>query len=317
MLGFDYKKTKTKAEAVDALRAGGRVLAGGSDLLTLVKKRIETPKFLVDVSEINDMNTIGMNGDTLVIGAAATVTSLAENDAVRKDFPMLAEAAKSVASPQIRNVGTVGGNLCQRPRCWYFRSNRFPCYRKGGDVCFAVTGESQSNAIFGGAACFAVNPSDLAPALVALGATAVVLSSQGERRMPIESLFIGPHEDITKEVALKQDELLVAVEVPRPPAGTKMTYRKLRERQTFDFALVSLAMSLGANSIRVVLGGVAPVPWRSLEAEKILQESSITEERAKQAAEAATALARPMERNGFKVEMIQGLIISTAMSLTK
>ena len=317
MLSYSYKRPKTTAEAVAALQEGGRVVGGGSDMLSLVKQRIETPKVLVDISEVKELIGIAVNGDILTIGAATTLTSLAENETVRKDFLMLNEAVKSVASPQIRNIGTVGGNLCQRPRCWYFRSPLFSCYRKGGDTCFAVTGENQFNCLFGGAACFIVSPSDLAPALVALSATAIVTGKQGQRRIPMEEFFVTPHQDYTQEVALKQDELLVAVEVPRPTAGTKMTYRKVRERQTFDFAQVSLAISIGPQSARVVFGGVAPIPWRSIEAENILQGGAITEERAKQAAAAATKMARPMEKNGYKVAMLQGLIISTALSLAK
>ncbi|MHB1654351.1 MAG: FAD binding domain-containing protein [Desulfitobacteriaceae bacterium] len=317
MLSFSYKRPKTTAEAVAALQEGGRVMAGGSDLLSLVKQRIEVPKVLVDISEVKELSGIALNGDILTIGAACTLQSLAENEIIHKDFSMLSEAVISVASPQIRNAGTVGGNLCQRPRCWYFRSPLFSCYRKGGDTCFAVTGENQYNSIFGGAACFFVSPSDLAPALVALGANAVVASKQGQRRIPLEEFFVLPLQDYTREIILNPDELLLAVEVPRPTAGTKMTYRKLRERQTFDFALVSVAMSLGTQSVRVVLGGVAPIPWRSVEAEKILQGGAITEERAKQAAEAATKMARPMEGNSFKVAMLQGLIATTALSLAQ
>lgn len=315
MLSYSYKRPKTTDDALTALQTGGRVVAGGSDLLTLMKDRIETPKVLVDISEIQELNGIKLNGSTLTIGATTTLTTIADDPTVQKNFPMLAEAAKAAASPQIRNVGTIGGNLCQRPRCWYFRSPRFACYRKGGNQCFAVTGESTFHALFDGAACFVVSPSDTAPALVALGANAVVTNKQGQRRIPLEQFFIGPQQDILHEVVLKPDDLLVAVEVLLPAAGTKMTYQKMRERQAFDFAIVSVAMSLSPQSAHVVLGGVAPIPWRATEAEKILQGGPITEGRAQQAAEAVTKLARPMEKNGYKIPLIHGLITSTALSL--
>ena len=316
MLSYDYKRPTTTAEAVTALQNGGRVVGGSSDILTLIKEQIETPKNLVDISEIKELSNINLSGNTLSIGAAVTITTLAENAAVIKNYPIVEQAAKSIASPQIRHVGTVGGNLCQRSRCWYFRNPRFNCYRKGGSTCFAVTGKNEYHAILGGAGCFMVCPSDLAPALIALGATAIITGSKGQRKLPLEKFYIGPLEDITREVVIGPGELLTSVEVPLPPASAKMAYQKVRERQTFDFATVSLAMIIAPRFARVVLGGIAPTPLRSLDAEKILQGGSITEDRAQQAGEAVTKFARPMEDNGYKIDLVQGLIRSTALSLT-
>lgn len=316
MLSFDYKRPKTTAEAVSDLQNGGRVVGGSSDILTMIKQRIETPNSLVDISEVKELSTLNLSGSTLSIGATVTISTLANNDTVKKSYPMLALAANSIASPQIRHVGTVGGNLCQRPRCWYFRNPRFECYRKGGNTCFAVTGRNEYHGILGGAGCFMVSPSDLAPALIAFGATAILTSSKGQRRIPLENFYISPLENITQETVIKPGELLTSVEVPLPPAGAKMIYSKIRERQAFDFATISLAMIIAPQFVRVVLGGVAPIPWRSVDAEKILQGGTITEDRAKQAGIAATQFARPMEDNGYKIELVQGLIRSSALTLT-
>lgn len=317
MLSFDYKRPTTTAEAVNDLQNGGRVVGGSSDILTLIKERIETPKHLVDISEVKELSKINLSGSTLSIGATATITEILDNDTIKKNFPILSQAALSIASPQIRHVGTIGGNLCQRPRCWYFRNTRFNCYRKGGSSCFAVTGRNEYHAILGGAGCFMVYPSDLAPALIALGATAIITGPKGQRKVAMEKFYIGPLKDITREVVVEPGELLTSIEVPVPPSGAKMVYKKVRERQAFDFATVSLAMIMAPGFVRVVLGGVAPIPWRSLDAEKILQGGTITEDRAQQAGEAVTKFARSMENNGYKVDLVQGLIRSTALSLAQ
>ena len=314
MLSFDYKRPTTLAEAVSELQNGGRVVSGASDLLALVKDHIETPKYLVNITEITELSKIALNGNTLTIGAAVKLTALANNADVKQAFPMIIEAAKSIASPQIRNVGTVGGNLCQRLRCWYFRNKRFECYRKGGKTYFAVTGRNNVHAILGGAGCFHVNSSDLAPALIALDAAAIIANKDGQRKIPLSDLYCNLLQDITKEVILNTNEMLVSVEVPLPPAGAKMTYKKVRERETFDFALVSVAMVIAPQYARVVLGGVASTPWRSSEAESALK-NGVSEATAAKAGEDAVHWARPMENNQFIVELVQGLIKSTALSL--
>ncbi|MGZ5495804.1 MAG: FAD binding domain-containing protein, partial [Candidatus Aminicenantales bacterium] len=211
--------------------------------------------------------------------------------------------------PQLRNMGTVGGNLCQRPRCWYYRDPQVVCRKKGGFNCFAYQGRNKYHCIFGGSGCFIVYPSDLAPALISLGATATIATAKGDKTIPLEAFYAGPDVDVTRENVLAKGQFLKSVWVPAPKAGQKSAYVKLEERGTWDFALVSAAVAGvvkgGAlTEISIVMGGVAPVPWRLKKAEDALRGKPVTEAVIRQAADAALADASPLRENGYKTDLV-------------
>jgi xanthine dehydrogenase YagS FAD-binding subunit len=312
---FTYTAPRDLISTLDRLAAPGThaVMGGGTDLVNSMKSYIETPADIVDIQGVQELQTLDTSGDPVHIGVGVKLVDMLASAPLMQLFPILGDAANVVATPQLRNVGTVGGTLCQRPRCWYFRSEDFNCLRKGGSECYAILGENRYHAILGGTGCFIVHPSDLAPALIALGAQAVISSAAGTRSIPLESFFIGPEVDVHRENVLEPGEMLVRVDVPRPASGQRGVYLKARGRQTWDFATTAAAVSLvmsgsTCTSARVVLGGVAPKPWRAPDAEAALQGRSITAAVAAQAAAAAMKLARPMQYNAYKIDQVQVLI---------
>jgi xanthine dehydrogenase YagS FAD-binding subunit len=312
-----------KANSQRGARNRAQVLAGGQDLLTEMKEHLAEPDVVVNLKGIRGLDEIRAEGSGLAIGALVRLADLEENERVRTAFPMLAEAARSVASPQIRSVGTVGGNLCQRPRCWYFRNEHAKCIKKGGSECFSHDGLNKYNAILGGGPSWIVHPSDLAPALVALGAKATVRGSSGTRTVPLEEFFTLPSEgSVLQENVLQDDEILERVDVPAAPAGSRGTYLKFKERGSFDFALASVAVSVVVQSgkvseARLVLGGVAPVPWRCPDAEKALVGKALDAETFRAAAEAALQGAEPLAQNAYKVPLAKGLVVRALQSLAR
>jgi len=242
-----------------------------------------------------------------------TVSELAEFQAVRKNYPGLRQAALSLASPQLRHLGTVGGNLCQRPRCWYYRDGSVHCRKKGGSRCFAFTGRSKYHAILGGSGCFIVHPSDLAPMLIALGASVQIQGPKNEKRIPLEDFFQPPGADVRKENILDKDQFVSGVLLPKAQAFTHSCYVKYRERGAWDFALVSAAAVGQKNgdyyrNLRLVLGGVAPVPWRLKEAERMLDGRPLTEESIGKAAAEELKKARVLKDNAYKLDLIPQVI---------
>ncbi len=330
MRGFELYDAGTVQEAVELLKRFGdrpagtvKVLGGGSDLVGGVMKDwvagkgMPIPEVLIDLTTIKDLAGVRATSDGVTIGAATTLSEVIDSKDVATRFPLLVEAALSVASPLIRNFGTLGGNVNQRPRCWFFRGEDFNCYKKGGDFCYAVTGDNRYHAIIGGELCYIVHPSDTATALLALGAKAKVAGVAGEREVPFDSYFIGPREDVLRENVLKKDEFMTHVAIPNPPAGTKFGWTKLKDRQVYDFALVSVAAAFQAeNGVwkdgRITLGGVAPVPYRAKVVEDALKGKSIKDS-VKQAAAAIRTVARPMSLNGYKVDLAAGLIERTIL----
>lgn len=297
------------------------VIAGGTDLLGELKEYIETPAKVVNLKTIPGLDEIKADASGLTIGALATVGNIAAHPTIQEHYTVLAEAAASVASPQIRNVGTLGGNLCQRPRCWYYRNPEIICLKKGGDVCYAVEGLSKYHAIFGGGPVYIVHPSDTAPALIALGATVKIIGPDGEKTMPLEEFFILPDMNPQRENVLEPNEVVAEVHVPKPSANTKSFYIKARERGSFDFALSSVAAAFEMNGstcggASIVLGGVAPIPWRSKEAEAALNGVRITEAVAKRAGSEAVKNAEPLNDNGYKVALTQNLVSRAAMKVS-
>ncbi|MGB7158492.1 MAG: xanthine dehydrogenase family protein subunit M, partial [Tepidisphaeraceae bacterium] len=250
-----------------------RPLAGGQDLLTTMKEYITQPSRVVNLKQIPGLDKV--EGDAksgLKIGALVTLAQLEEHPEIVKNFPGLAEAAHSVASPQIRNLGTIGGNLCQRPRCWYFRLEHVVCIKKGGAECYAQSGENKYNAILGGGPSYIVHPSDLAPMLVALDAKVTIVGPGGSRDLPLEKFFTRPSVNVRRENVLANDEIITHVHVPATPFAARSTYLKFRERESLDFAMsaVAAAVELDGQNVkqaRIVLGGVAPIPWRVVKAE--------------------------------------------------
>jgi xanthine dehydrogenase YagS FAD-binding subunit len=310
---FSYVRPTTLAQAIGHAGApGAKVLAGGTDLLGCLRDRIVDAPTVVSLTRVAELRGIEEAGSGLRIGALATVAEVARHPLVNQKYVALARAAASVASPQLRNQGTIGGNLCQRPRCWYFRGD-FQCTRKGGDTCYAMDGENQYHCIFGGSSCVMVHPSDTATALVALGAKASVAGPRGNRTVALESFFVLPEQDTTKENALGPGEILTEVIIPAPPAAFASTYRKVRARGTWDFALAGVAVALSfkestIQTARLVLGAAAPIPWRSTEAEKVLVGSRLDRKTIDRAAAAAVKGAVPLEQNEYKVAMFRGLV---------
>src|ERR1700688_669880 len=252
----------------------------GSDLLALVKERIVKPDVVINLKTIkgNDQVTAASGG--VNIGGLITLDALSRNAAVRRDYAVLAEAAESVATPQIRNFGTLAGNIAQRPWCWYFR-NGFPCFKAGGNQCFSVTGENQFHAIFGGGPSYIVHPSDTAPALVALDAKFRIVGPSGERTLAAADFFVLPKQNAARENVLADDEVLAGIELPAQRPGTRSTYHKILDREAWTHAVVSAAVVLEMDkdvcrNARIVLGGVAPIPWRLPEVERLLAGQRIT-----------------------------------------
>ncbi len=311
---FSYIRPASLSEAVDQLsKPGARAHAGGTDLVGCLRDRVFDARLVVSLAGLRELRGISTAPDgALRIGALTTVADVAAHPLVAQKYAALASAASLVASPQIRNQGTIGGNLCQRPRCWYFRGD-FDCARKGGQTCYAMGGENQIHAIFGASACLAVHPSDTATALVMLGARAIVAGRRGTRSVPLESFFLLPEEDMTKENVLQPGEILTEVVVPPPPAGFVSAYRKVRTRGAFDFALAALAVGLSfskgrVDTPRIVLGAAALKPWRAADAEKILAGARLDAKTIGLAANAAIRGAVALEQNDYKIPMFRGLV---------
>jgi xanthine dehydrogenase YagS FAD-binding subunit len=325
MKAFEWVSPKSVNEAVGLLKSApagddaddtARVIAGGQDLLTTMKDYITRPVRVVNLKGIRGLDRI--EGDArkgLTIGALVTLTALEEHAEVRRSFPALAEAAHSVATPQIRNLGTVGGNLCQRPRCWYYRLEEAVCLKKGGSECYAAKGENKYNAILGGGPSYIVHPSDLAPVLLALGASVNVTGAGGRRTIPLDKFFTLPSEgNIRRENVLQNDEIITEIQVPASNFAARSTYLKFKERDSLDFALASVAaaIEMGSNGAvkqaRIVLGGVAPVPWRVPQAENFLTGKTLNQDSVAETARLAIEGAKPLEKNAYKVPLTQALV---------
>jgi xanthine dehydrogenase YagS FAD-binding subunit len=320
---FAYVNATSEKEAVAALSTErGKVLplAGGMDLLGLMKDYVAQPDTLVNVKSLPSTIAVPAQGLT-TIGAAVRVADVAANDALGKAYPALTYAAGEVGTPQIRNMGTVGGNIMQRPRCWYFRNEEFHCLKKGGARCFAVDGENQFHAIFGDAPCHIVHPSTLAVPVIAYGGRFRVIGPQGEREIEADKFFVMPDRNMYGETVLEPNELVTHVILPRQ-ANVKSAHYEVKFKQSHDWpvtmASVALAMSgTTVQSARVVLGAVAPVPWRSPAAEAVLKGKTITEQVAAEAADAAVKNAVPMSQNAYKVQLARTTLIRAIMKAVK
>ena len=311
MKTFAYVNPANEKEAVAALKNGGAALplAGGMDLLARLKDYIQQPDRLVNVKNALDATVTRMPDGGYKIGAAMKIVDLMENQDIARTYPAVLAASGDIGTPQIRNSGTVGGNINQRPRCWYFRNEEFVCFKKGGNRCFAPTGENQYHAIFGNSGpSHIVHPSSLAVPFVAYGARFRVIGSSGERELPASDYFTMPTpQNVQKENVLADDELLTHVILPAP-GNVKTGFYEVRFKESHDWPLAFSTVLLRMNgnmiaSARVVLGAVAPVPWRSEDAERALVGKPLDEATAAAAAEAAVRSAQPLSRNGYKVQI--------------
>jgi len=319
---FELVRAASAAQAKElfAAKSGAVYKAGGVDVLDHLKEHLVEPPRLVDLKTIPGLDQINVEGDgSLRIGALATLARVAAHEGVRKSHPALARACGEAASPQIRNVATLGGNVLQRPRCWYYRLESYKCIKKGGDTCYAIAGENRYHVIFGGGPSFPPHPSNAAVPLVAYGASFVLDGPKGPRTVPAAEFFVLPDKDPTRENVLEPGELLVEVKVPAAK-GWKSAYYEVRERQAFDWPLVSAAIAIKAEGgvvkdARVVLGQVAPVPWRSTAAEKALVGKAVDAASAEAAGKAAVEGAQPMTDNGYKVDLVTTLVRRTVATL--
>ena len=319
---FSYVNATSLKQVTSLLSDSGwgevMLIAGGTDLLSELKEYIETPKTLVNLKTLPDMDGISSDASGIKIGALTTVADIAMHPSIQQHYTVLAQAAASVATPQIRNIGTIGGNLCQRPRCWYYRDETVNCIKKGGDLCYAVDGLSKYHAIFGGDPVYIVHPSDIAPALIALNASMIITGPEGEKTMKVEEFFTLPSDNPFRENVLQPNEIVVEIQIPNPKPNTKSFYLKAREKGAPDFALASVAGVFEMDgrtcqSANIVLGGVAPKPWRSTEAETAVTGKMVNKAVSMKAGEEAVQKAQPLNDNEYKVTLTQNLISRAAM----
>jgi xanthine dehydrogenase YagS FAD-binding subunit len=308
---FAYVNPANEKEAVAALKSGGTALplAGGMDLLARMKDYIQQPDRIVNVKNALEATAVRTSDGGMKIGVAMKIVDLMEHQEISRSYPALARAAGEIGTPQIRNSGTVGGNINQRPRCWYFRNEEFVCFKKGGNRCFSPAGENQFHAIFGNnGPSHIVHPSNLAVPLVAYGARFRVFGSNGEREVPAADYFTMPTpQNVQKENILADDELLTHVILPAA-GNVKSGFYEIRYKESHDWplAFATVVATMNGNNVqsaRVVLGAVAPVPWRSEDAERALVGKPLNESTAAAAAEAAVRNAQPLSRNGYKVQI--------------
>jgi xanthine dehydrogenase YagS FAD-binding subunit len=316
MQRFAHINAYTVEEAISALQRYGSkasIIAGGTDILGKMKDDIlpNYPEALINIKTIQDLNIIRESDGILRIGALATLDNIADHPRIQSAYTTLAQAAARTASPHIRAMGTIGGNICQDVRCWYYRNpkNRFPCLRKGGGRCYAIDGDSRYHSIFGGSVeegCYAVHPSDTAPALVALNAEAVT----SKRIVPIEDFF---QVDVEKTTILDKDEIVTEIRIPKPENGSKSAFLKVALRKSIDFPIVNCAVSITESSnkvksARICLNAVYVKPYRAVRAETAVEGRSITKESAEDAALAAVSNVQPMKDNRYMVSIAQTLV---------
>ena len=307
MKAFTYKSARSEEEAVKALGPGALPLAGGTTLLNLMKERVVEPEVLVNLKAIRGFDRIEAVSDGLRIGAGVTLASLLENPAVARQYPAIAQAVETVATPQIRHMGTLGGNLCTRPPCWYFSHDLFACAKRGNaNTCPAREGENEYSSVFANEGpCVAVHGSSVAPALVALGAGVRIVGPSGAREIPLEKFFTLPKDNVLRENVLGNNEIVTHVSLGKPNAKSATYVVLHKESHDWPLGLASVALEMNGDvcgSARVVLGAVAPIPWRSPKAEGVLAGKKITGEVASAAAEAAVGGALPLSQNAYKVQ---------------
>ena len=316
---FEWTDARSVDEAIDQINDKSVVKAGGIDLMDRLKEGLDTPSRLVNIRTISGLDHVKEESGWLRIGPMVTLATIAEHPVIRQHYTVLGEAALKAATPQIRNMATVGGNLLQRPRCWYFRSDQFHCLRKGGDHCFAQDGENEYHAIFDNQICAIVHPSATACALTALGATVELRGKNGTREVALEELFVRPEKDVTREHVLNPGELLTEIRVPAPSDATRTAYTKLAQKESFDWPLAEVAVVLESrggmvSKASIVLGAAAPIPWRATAAEKALAGKPLSEQTARAAAAAAVQGANPLSQNAYKIPIFETVVRRTILA---
>lgn len=312
---FSYVRPDTVKDTVKHLnKTGAAIHAGGTDLIGCLREGIMHVDKVVSLNALSNISGIKETADGgLIIGALTTITEVAENPRVQEKYPGLSRGASEVASPQLRNQGTIGGNLCQKPRCWYYRGE-FNCLRKGGDTCYALGGEHQFHAIFGhDRICVITHPSDTAPPLAALGAKLKISGPDGKRTIPVENFHVLPRNNPQAETVLKPGEVITHIELPKPAKNLRSSYRKVRARRSWDFALAGVALALEMEDDKVIngsvfLSGAAPVPWRSQPVEDAIIGRRLDAAVIQKAAEAVVKDADPLPENTYKMDLFKGVI---------
>lgn len=294
------------------------IKAGGIDLLDLLKEGLVTPSRIVNIQTLPNMNRIVNDSAGLRIGSLVTLAQIAADANLKRSHTAIVDAAAHVATPQIRNVATMGGNLLQRPKCWYFRHEAFHCLKKGGDRCFALEGDNEFHAIFDNQTCPIVHASTMATPLMAMNASLVLTKGGNTRTVRLEEFFVTPEKDVQRENALQAGEIITEIRIPAPAANTRSAHIKQGERESFDWAIADVAVVLEqakgrVNRASIVLGAVAPIPWRAREAEAALTGKPLSEETARAAARAAVQGATPLSENGYKVPMLEAVVRRTIL----
>jgi len=316
MQTFKYVQPKSLSDAAGISEKEGDAavfFAGGTDVLGLIKNDIISPSEVINLKSIPGFDKIKPTGRLgLKIGALTTVSEIAENPVIMKKFKVLSEAANEVGSPQLRNVGTIGGNICQRPRCWYYREE-FDCIRKGGNICYAIGGENKYHCVVGGGPCYIVHPSDIAVALVALNAEFTITNGKDIKIVPADKFFVLPDQNSLQENILKPGEILTEIFIPELPASAGSSYIKFTERNVWDFAIVSVAAVVNKsgnkiNSGKIVLGGVAPIPWIDEDLNSMLSGMELSDSSIEDVAANMLMDAEPMEKNDYKIPLARNLV---------
>ncbi len=287
-----------------------QMLAGGTDLLAELKERVETPELVVNLKRIVELRKIRRTERGLEIGALVTLTAIAEHQEIAQGWPALVEAIQNTATPQLRNVGTIGGNLCQRPRCWYYRDESYLCRKKRGERCYALSGENEYHSIFNNDVCCATHPSNSAPVLMAYDALLEIAGPDRKRLLPIEEFFVSPDQDVTRENILQPNEVLTTIILPPGTESRTSAYVECREKQSFDWSLcgATINLRLEGNRIRrarIVLSAVAPTPLRRRDLEELVLGRRLDEELVHKVGRAAVAKATPLEHNRYKVSLLR------------
>lgn len=315
---FEYAMPENLSEALQCLKhPKTEIKAGGIDILDLMKEGITAPERLVNIRSLPELKFVRETEDGFWLGPNLTLAEIADDQKIQEHYRAVAQAAGGAATPQVRNIATLAGNLCQRPRCWYFRNQEFACLRKRGFRCFALEGENQYHAIFDtDQGCVMVHPSAMAVALIANHAEIQITSHKGIRTLPLEQFFVRPSKDMTKETVLRDDEIITELKIPATMKGWKTFYHKEKAKQSFDWPLAEIAVALKMDGdfcreASIVLGAAAPTPWRATPAEQMLKNKIITRELARSAAEATLKLAKPLSQNAYKIRIFKAVITRT------
>jgi xanthine dehydrogenase YagS FAD-binding subunit len=319
MKQFTFVNCTTVSEALGQLDQGAVVKAGGIDLLDLMKENIVSPAKLVNIREIGELRGIEVTDKGLRMRPLVTLAEIAEHPAIRQDYSALGDAAGHAATPQVRNMATLGGNIMQRPRCWYFRSEDFTCRKKGDtDVCHALAGENQYHAVMNNGTCASVHPSSTAVPLLAMNAEVELTSKKGKRTVPMAEFYIPPEKDLINETAVKPGELITAVFVPKPERGTRSAYQKYGEKESFDWPIADagVVLAMDGSTCRkaaIVLGVAGPTPMHAKAAEAALTGKKIDEATARAAGKAAMQGATPLSQNGYKTALFETAVYRTIL----